>query len=100
MKTVKIYLYEFKELTEQAKEKAINEAIDFLNSEPVEYEDANGKMICEFVDASESEAEEFITANKYLFFEDGEQARTVTYCGAHPRAGESELILNGETYKF
>ena len=100
MKTVKINLYEFNELTEQSKEKAINEAIDFLNSEPTVYEDEDGKMISEYIDHTEEDAKEFIFANEYLFFASGELANTVTYCGKHPRAGESELILNGETYQF
>lgn len=100
MKTVKINLYKFNELTEQAKEKAINEAIYFLNNEPVEYEDEDGKMQYEYIEHTEEEAEDFLTANEYLFFTNGETARTVTYCGKHPRAGESELILNGETHKI
>lgn len=100
MKTVKINLYEFNELTEQAKEKAINEAIIYLDSEPIEHEDEKGKMISEYIDHTEEDAEEFINANEYLFFSNGYLANTVEYCGKHPRAGESELILNGETYKF
>lgn len=57
-------------------------------------------MKYEYIDHTEQDAEEFINANEYLFFSNGDLANTVTYCGAHPRAGESELILNGETYKF
>lgn len=100
MRTIKINLYRFEELIEEAKERAINEALNFLDSEPVEYETENGEMKSEYLDHTEEEAEDFIKANEYLFFADGEQAHTITYCGTHPRTGESELNLFGETYKF
>lgn len=44
MKTVKINLYEFNELTEQAKEKAIDEALNYLNSISIKYENECGEM--------------------------------------------------------
>ena len=100
MKTIKINLYRFEELIEEAKERAINEALNFLDSEPVEYETESGEMKSEYFDHTEEEAEDFINANEYLFFANGEQANTITYCGAHPRAGESELKLFGETFKL
>lgn len=100
MKTIKINLYTFAELSEEARKEAINDAIIFLDSEPEEYEDENGEMKSEYIDHTEEDAEDFINANEYLFFKNGEQAHTITYCGNHPRKGESELKLFGETIKF
>ena len=100
MKTVKINLYSFAELNKTAKERAINEALNFLDSEPVEYETESGEMKSKYFDHTEEEAEDFINANEYLFFANGEQANTITYCGAHPRTGESELKLFGETFNI
>ena len=100
MKTVKINLYSFDELETNAKEKAINETIYFLDSEPEEYEDENGEMKSEYIDHTEEEAEEFIKANEYLFFKNGDMANTVEYCGAHPKAGQSELFFKDEVISF
>lgn len=100
MKTIKINLYTFAELSDEAREYAINDAIIFLDNEPTEYEDENGEIKSEYINHTEKEAEDFINANEYLFFKNGEQAHTITYFGAHPRTGESELNLFGETYKF
>ena len=100
MKTVKINLYQFSELSEEAQQKAISEALNFLDNELIEYEDESGNMQHKYHDHTDEEAEDFINANEYLFFANGEQANTITYCGAHPRAGESELKFFGETFKL
>ena len=100
MKTAKINLYSFEELTNEAKETAIYEALNILDSEPTEYENENGEIVYEYFEHNESQAEQFIDVNDYLFFKDGTLAHTVTYFGKHPKAGQSELILNGETVKI
>lgn len=100
MKTIKINLYTFAELSDEAREYAINEALNYLNSISVVYEDEAGEMKSESIVHTEEDAEDFINANEYLFFKNGEQAQTITYCGDHPQKGESELNLFGETYKI
>lgn len=100
MKTAKINLYSFEELTNEAKETAIYEALNILDSEPIECENESGEMVNEYVEHTEEYAKEFILINDYLFFKNGKLAYTITYCGKHPKAGQSELILNGETVKI
>ena len=100
MKTLEIKLYSFEELSKESKEKAINEAIEFLDSEPTEYENENGEIVYEYFEHDESQAEEFIDVNDYLFFKNGTLAHTVTYCGNHPKTGQSEFFLHGEIINF
>ena len=100
MKTVEINLYTLAELNPDAKYNAISEVLNFLDNELIEYEDESGNMQCKNQYHTDEEAEDFINANEYLFFANGEQANTINYCGAHPRAGESELKLFGETFKI
>ena len=100
MKTLEINLYKFEELSGEAKEKAINEALNILDSEPTEYENENGEIVNEYVEHTEEDAKEFILINDYLFFKNGTLAHTVTYCGNHPKAGQSELFINGEIINF
>ena len=100
MKRIEINLYTFAELSETAKGIAINEALNYLNSISVVYEDESGEMKSEYFDHTEEEAEDFIKVNGYFFFSNGEQAHVIEYTGKHPRAGESELNLFGEIYKF
>ena len=100
MKTLEIKLYSFEELSQEAKNKAINEAIEFLNSEPIEYENENGEIVYEYFEHDESQAEQFIDVNDYLFFKNGNLAHTVTYCGNHQKAGQSEFFLHGEIINF
>ena len=100
MKTVKINLYSFDELNEKAKEKAITEAIMFLDSEPEEFENEEGEMEEQYIEHTEEDAKEFIFANDYFFFSNGEQAHVIEYVGKHPRTGESDFIFKGETIKL
>ena len=100
MKTLEINLYKFEELSDEAKEKAIYEAIEFLDSEPIEYENESGEIVYEYFEHDESQAEQFIDANNYLFFKNGTLAHTVTYCGNHLKAGQSEFFLHGEIINF
>ena len=100
MKTVKINLYSFDELMEESKNRAINDAIIFLNNDLIDFEDESGNMQEEYFEHTEEEAEEFIRINDYLFFKNGELANVTEYTGAHPRAGQTELILNGEAFNI
>jgi hypothetical protein len=87
MKTVKINLYQFNELSEEAKQKAVFDHSIFLNEI-----DADG---CTFNDVETIEA---IEVNEYLFFADGELAHCTTYTGKHGKAGKTELNLHGEVF--
>ena len=100
MKTLEIKLYSFEELTKEAKQKAIDKAIEWLDSEPIEYENENGEIVYEYFEHDESQAEQFIDVNDYLFFKNGTLAHTVTYCGNHPKTGRSEFFLHGEIVNF
>ena len=100
METLKIKLYKFDELSDEAKEKAIYEALNILDSEPIEYENESGEMVNEYVEHTEEYAKEFILINDYLFFKNGTLAHTVTYCGNHPKKGQSEFFIHGEIINF
>ena len=100
MKTVKINLYSFDELMEESKNRAINEAIIFLNNDLIDIEDESGNMQEEYFEHTEEDAEEFIRINDYLFFKNGELANVTEYTGIHPRAGQTELILKGEVFNI
>ena len=98
MQTLQINLYSFEELSDEAKNKAIYESIEFLDSEPIENE--SGEIVNEYVEHTEEDAKEFISINDYLFFKNGTLAHTVTYCGNHPKRGKSEFFLHGEIVNF
>lgn len=88
MKTavLKINLYEFKELSEEAKERAISEHYDFLRSESFEAQDENGN-VSDDEGPTEEEVQESIEENEYFFYENGKLAHTVKYTGGHPLTG-------------
>lgn len=90
MKTVQINLYEFSELNEKAKTKAISEHYDFLCSID-EWDEINDNTPDEVIIES-------IEANEYLFYSDGNLANCVTYCGKHPKAGLTELTIGIDIY--
>jgi translation elongation factor EF-Ts len=98
MKQVTINLYSFNELSKEAKERAINEHLEFMDSLPEESENEDGEMVEEYVEHSEEDAIESIDVNQYLFFEDGEMAHILTYVGGHKRAGTTEFFFHGKTY--
>jgi len=100
MKTVKINLYSFDELSESAKETAIYEHIEFMDSLPEEYENEAGELVSEYVSHTEEEAKDSIKANDYFFFPDGNLAYCVTYCGVHPKSGTTEFNFHGEVYQI
>jgi hypothetical protein len=87
---ITIKLYSFSELSEKAKKEAIEAHRDFETNIA---EDAQYNYCL-----SDESIIEHIEANKYLFFENGELAHTITYCGKHPLAGETHFIFQGKDY--
>lgn len=98
MKKVQITLYEFQELKESAKEVAIEEHGDFLDSLPVVYENDSGKTIKEYVIHEKEDIISSIEANEYLFFADGKMANVTHFTGSHPKSDDIELRFHGETF--
>lgn len=112
MKKVTINLYEFEELNEDAKQKAIQEHRNFLLSvmQPNDFISGDAeydtpeqlqKVYISEYENTESNDEpiiENIEANEYLFFADGELAPCVTYCGKHEKAGITELKIGNDIY--
>ena len=99
MKTVSINLYNFAELSETAKEKAIFEHETFLLSIGQEVENENGEMVTEYPETIDrADVIENIEANEYFFFANGELAAVTKYVGKHPKAGQTELKFAGEIY--
>ena len=97
MKTAKINLYQFSELSEEAKQKAIFEHENFLLSIGIEQEDEEGETAIEYPEEiTDSEVIESIEANEYYFFASGELADVVQYCGEHPESGKTEFNFYGE----
>lgn len=100
MKTLKINLYLFAELNDDAKERAIQEHMNFLDTTPEPFENEDGKMVSEYVEHSISETIESIEMNEYHFYFDGEMANYTRYVGNHPLAGTAEVVIHGETFRF
>ena len=102
MKQATINLYEFKELEEKAKEKAISQHEAFLLGEGQQVEGENGELVTEYPDTIEQEEViDSIEANEYLFFFDGSLAHTCQYVGNHPtKAGVHEFIFKGQTIQL
>ena len=116
MKTVnvKINLYSFDELSEQAKEKAIEnhrnfelsimQPEDFISGDseydtPEELEKAY-KAEYKYYETEDEPIIENIKANDYIFFENGELAECVTYTGNSPKAGITEFKFMGNVYNI
>lgn len=101
MKTISVNLYQFSELSEDAKEKALIDHANFLISQPITCEDDNGNLIEEYQDEYDREyVIESIEANEYYFFQDGEMAHCTTFTGKHERAGETICHFHGKDYKI
>ena len=100
MKTVSINLYSLSELNDVAKDRAIDEHRDFMQSIPDQYENENGELITEYCEYTKDDVIDNIEANEYLFYADGKLANTVEYTGKHPKVGISELKFHGEIYTF
>lgn len=109
---ITIKLYSFAELIGKAKEKAIEDHRRFMLSmlETEDYRDmAEGDekemqrlydSEWDYYDGNDEPIIENIEINEYLFFENGELAHTVQYCGSHPLAGQTHLFLNGVDYNI
>lgn len=100
MKTVSINLYSFSELNDNAKNRAIDEHRDFMQSFPDQCENEFGELVFEYADYTVAEVIENIELNEYLYFANGILADTVQYVGDHPKVGTSELNFFGEIYTF
>lgn len=112
MKTVQINIYSFNELSEQARQKAIDEHRNFMLStmSPADFESGDPEfdtpealLKAYAVEETnilwnDSPVIENIEANDYLFFSDGELANCTTYCGKHPKAGITELKIGNDIY--
>ena len=109
---ITIKLYSFSELGEKAKRKAIEEhrafmlslmALDDFITGIAEYDTPEElqktyKAQYDYYLMNDEPIIENIEANDYLFFENGELAHIVHYCGNHPLAGETHFIFNGKDY--
>ena len=100
MNTITINIYSFNELNDTAKDKAINEHGDFMESIGFDYEDEHGNMQMDYTRPSDADIIENIGANEYMFYYDGTLASITQYVGNHPMAGTSEFKLHGQTYCF
>ena len=109
---ITIKLYSLSELSEKAKRKAIEDHREFELSTMRPEDFITG--IAEY-DTPEELQKTYeaqynyyatndepiigiIKANDYLFFENGELAHTIRYCGNHPFAGETHFIFKGVDY--
>lgn len=110
---VEISLYKLNELSEAAKERAIEEHRSFLleimcpddfisGDEEYDTEEQLQETYdreYDYVLMNDEPVIESIEANDYYFFSDGELADCTTYCGSHPKAGTTELKFMGNIYQ-
>ena len=109
---ITINLYLFEELSPKAQARAIEdhrqfelevmEPYDFISGDP-EYdtdESLNEAYRCqrEYYLNNDEPIIENILMNEYLFYESGELATTVTYCGKHKLSGETHFLFNNREY--
>lgn len=100
VKEIKIKIYEYDELSEDAKIKAFEDHAYFIECNPQEYEDNEGNIKRDdYSKWSEQEFKEYveenIRINEYLFFANGEQAHATTYT----KTNKTILKLFGEEYE-
>lgn len=99
MKKVTINLYDFNELAEDARQRAIQDHREFLESLPMECENEAGELERYYeLNYSDAEIIEGIEANEYIYFHNGQMASCVTYTGKHEKTGITEFNFKGETY--
>ena len=99
--TVVINLYRLDGLEEEAKRKAIEEHMGFLIDvySDDDYDESFNMTRAKYAKSlTRRDVIESIEINDYMYFFNGEMANTIQYCGKHPRSGEHELTLNGESY--
>lgn len=89
MKIVTINLFNFDELNQKAKEKAITDHAEFLL-------EVDG----EEKERTREEVIENIIINEYWFFEDGELAHVTRYTGKHPEAGKEIFHFHGRIFEL
>lgn len=104
---ITIKLYSLNELSEKAKQKAIEdhrifylENLDYSLYEEMAKETGKSANAIyeteyEYYLMNNEPIIENIEANEYMFFENGELAHTVHYCGKHPLAGHVHFIQYG-----
>ena len=98
MLQVSINLCQFNELNESAKQYAINQHGDFLESVGNQYEDENGDMQTDYSRPDDTDIIDNIECNEYLFFEDGKLASITHYTGKHEKSGITEFKFHGRIY--
>ena len=105
---IKIKLYAYNELKEDAQNKAFDEHLNFLSGLPYEYEteDENGKTIEKIDnilnwenDQIKEYVEDSININEYMFFENGEIANITHYTGQHEKTGKTEFKFLNKVYE-
>ena len=116
MKTVhiEICLYSFDELSEKAKEKAINDhraflleemqPDDFISGDP-EYDTPEELQKCyeseyDYYLFNDDPIIESIECNDYMFLKSGELAHTIHYCGKHPKREKQYFIITEKNLKW
>ena len=105
MQTINIALniYTLNELMAESRELAIEEHRDFLVSVySDDMYDESLEMTQEKYEEelTEEEVVESIEINDYRFYSNGIMARTIHYCGDHPRSGDHVLIHNNVEYSI
>lgn len=97
MKTATINLYQFNELSNEAKENAITGHENFLLSIGQEEENEDGQLVTVYYDEIDrGDVVNSIEANEYYFFADGEMAHCTTYTGGE-KTGTTEFKFKGTT---
>lgn len=115
MKTVavKIELFKLSELSEKARQKAIEKhrhfelstmsISDFISGEieldTPEQLQKQYKAEYDYYNENDEPIIENIESNEYLFFNDGKLAKTISYCGKHPKSGTIEFEFMGDIYQ-
>jgi len=109
-----VAVYPFDELSESAKQNAIQQHREFLLAimQPDDFISGCAEYDTpeELQKAYESEYDyylmndepiaESITINEYLFFADGQLASTTTYCGNHEKSGQTWIKFHGQQIRI
>ena len=101
MKKIAINLYELRELSKEAQNRAIAAHKEFMidTYSDGDFDESFNMTRSKYAKSLiKGDVIENIEANNYLYFANGELASVVEYCGGHPKAGKTEFALNGETY--
>lgn len=107
---ITIHVYTFAELDEKAKRNAIEEHRSFLLdvlipdyidgvtdwNDPEKMDIYNQEY--EHIQDHDDPVIESIESNEYLFYRNGDFCNAVTYTERHPRAGQTDITIHGETF--